>query len=85
MKDVTVAPGVAEFVERFASAVDFQKQVSIAADTPLESLPEWDSLAALGVIIMCDADYGVAVTGDDLKKAKSVGDIYSTLQIKKAA
>ncbi|MDF5939813.1 acyl carrier protein [Pseudomonas aeruginosa] len=44
-------------------------------DTQLEDLPEWDSLAALGVIVMFDMEYGRTITGEDLIKARTVGDL----------
>ena len=74
-----------QFVENFIVAVDFQQSVAISPDTELAQLPEWDSLAALGVIVMCDTDYGIAITGNDLKDCARVGDIFAKVQMKKAA
>lgn len=67
------------FVEKFLEAVDFQDPVAVTGDTPLASLPEWDSLAALGVIVMCDMEYGKTITGNDLKNCATVADIYALL------
>ena len=67
------------FVEKFLEAVDFQDPVAVTGDTPLASLPEWDSLAALGVIVMCDMEYGKTITGNHLKNCATVGDIYALL------
>lgn len=78
-------PGLGAFLSGFLAAVDFQQPLAVNGDTPLESLPEWDSLAALGVILMCDSDYGVAITGDDLKRCVTVGDIYARVSSRKAA
>lgn len=74
-----------KFIEGFVIAVDFQEPVPVADGTRLEDLPEWDSLAALGVIVMCDTDYGVTITGDDLKACVTVGDIFARVELKKAA
>ena len=74
-----------QFVDNFIVAVDFQETVAISADTEFNSLPEWDSLAALGVIVMCDTEYGIAITGNDLKECLRVGDILARVQLKKAA
>jgi acyl carrier protein len=71
------------FVEQFVVAVDFQTQVPVDAGTTLASLPEWDSLAALGVIVMCDTEYGVSITGNDLKSCVTVGDLFARVQTKK--
>jgi acyl carrier protein len=68
-----------QFIENFLTAVDFQDPVDVTADTELRSLPEWDSLAALGVIVMFDVEYGKTIVGNDLKAAVTVGDLYKLL------
>lgn len=65
-----------QFIENFLSATDFQTPVEVTADTVLTKLPEWDSLAALGVIVMFDMEYGKTITGEDLKKTRTLGDLY---------
>jgi acyl carrier protein len=68
------------FIEQFLQAVDFQDAVEISADTVLVDLPEWDSLAALGVIVMFDIEYGKTIIGDDLKKCVTINDLYKLLE-----
>ncbi|AJQ51854.1 MAG: acyl carrier protein [Rickettsia conorii subsp. raoultii] len=68
------------FLANFLSVTDFRNPVEVTMDTLLKDLPEWDSLAALGVIVMFDTEYGQTITGDDLSKAKSVGDLYQMLR-----
>jgi acyl carrier protein len=65
-----------QFVEKFSNAVDFQSDVVLTGDTNLKALPEWDSLAALGVIIMFDMEYNKAITGKDLVVCQTVADVY---------
>ena len=72
-------PTIDQFIDSFLVAVDFQNPVSVTASTELLSLPEWDSLAALGVIVMFDVDYGKAIVGDDLKRCTTVNDLYQLL------
>ncbi|KLO58752.1 acyl carrier protein [Delftia tsuruhatensis] len=72
-------PSIDQFIESFLTAVDFQEAVEVAPDTELRSLPEWDSLAALGVIVMFDVDYGKTITGDDLKNCSTIADLYKLL------
>jgi len=71
------------FVANFATAVDFQEPIEIRGDSKLAELPEWDSLAALGVIVMCDMEYGVTLTGSDLTKCVLVQDIQALVEQKK--
>jgi len=72
-------PTIEQFLENFAVAVDFQEPVDVKAETELASLPEWDSLAALGVIVMFDVDYGKTIVGDDLKNCNTLADLYKLL------
>jgi acyl carrier protein len=66
-----------QFVEKFSNAVDFQEAVEFSGETDLKALPEWDSLAALGVIIMFDMEYNKAITGADLYACKKLIDVYN--------
>ena len=72
-----------QFAAYFLEAVDFQDAVEVTPSTRHDALPEWDSLAALGVILMCDTEYGVSMTGNELKAAVTVSDIYATVMAKK--
>lgn len=67
------------FIENFLVAVDFQDPVEVTPDTILIELPEWDSLAALGVIVMFDIEYGKTIIGDDLKACSTLADLYKLL------
>jgi acyl carrier protein len=68
-----------QFIENFLSATDFQTPVEVSLESELRNLPEWDSLAALGVIVMFDMEYQKVITGDDLEKAITVGDLFNLL------
>ncbi|WP_373768967.1 acyl carrier protein [Delftia acidovorans] len=72
-------PSIDQFIESFLTAVDFQEAVEVTPETELRSLPEWDSLAALGVIVMFDVDYGKTITGDDLKNCSTITALYKLL------
>ena len=71
--------GLGGFIENFLAAVDFQDPVEVSAETVLAELPEWDSLAALGVIVMFDMEYGKTITGNDLKTCKTLQDLFALL------
>ncbi|MBD7959855.1 MAG: acyl carrier protein [Comamonas sp.] len=72
-------PSIDQFIDNFLTAVDFQEVVEVTPETKLQSLPEWDSLAALGVIVMFDVEFGKAITGDDLKTCTTVADLHKLL------
>lgn len=72
-------PTIEQFIDGFLVAVDFQDPVEVTPETELRSLPEWDSLAALGVIVMFDVEYGKTIVGDDLKNCVTLTDLYKLL------
>lgn len=67
------------FIENFLVAVDFQDPVEVTPETILIELPEWDSLAALGVIVMFDIEYSKTIISDDLKKSVTLQDLFNLL------
>jgi acyl carrier protein len=66
-----------EFIDNFNSAVDFQDPIEMTIDTRLDAMPEWDSLAALGVIVMFDVSFRKKISGQDLEKMVTLRDIYN--------
>jgi acyl carrier protein len=68
-----------DFIEKFTTAVDFQEPVEITPDTVFAELAQWDSLAALGVIVMFDIEYGVTITGETLAAGKTIADLFALL------
>ena len=70
---------IQSFIEQFLIAVDFQDAVDLTPETVLTDLPEWDSLAALGVIVMFDIEYGKTIIGDDLKQCATLQDLFNLL------
>lgn len=72
-----------DFISSFRQAIDCQDSVEFDAETTLADLEEWDSVAALGVIVMFDMEYGVTITGIDLKKCVTIRDIHKLIAQKK--
>jgi acyl carrier protein len=70
---------VEQFIENFLNACDFQEPVEVTAETVLKDLPEWDSLAMLGVIVMFDVEYGKSISGEALKTSITLGDLFRLL------
>lgn len=75
--EASAVTGVDQFIENFLIAVDFQEAVEITPESEIASLAEWDSLAALGVIVMFDMEYGKTITGNDLKASKTIADLFA--------
>ncbi len=65
-----------EFVENFANQFAETDPSKINAETVFHDLDEWSSMLVLAVIAMANIDYDVTLTGDDIKNAVSVKDLY---------
>lgn len=63
------------FIDRFVDAIDDEGDEKITPDTRLDSLENWNSLAALSTVAMVSSDYGVEMPGKVLKSSETVGDI----------
>lgn len=66
-----------DFVANFADQFDDTDPSKISHETVYKELDEWSSLTALSIIAMCDEEYGVKITGDDIKTASTVEDLYN--------
>lgn len=73
---------IKEFVEKFAEQFDDTDPSEITASTLFHDIEEYSSLTALSIIAMADEEFNVTLKGDDIKNAKTVEDLYNTVQSK---
>jgi len=74
---------VDQFVRAFEAAIEGIPPNSLKPDTAFTAIEQWDSLAALTVLAMIDADYEVQVSGNELKSCKTLGDLFAIVSKKK--
>lgn len=74
--DITV------FLQNFADILDDTDSTLIKAETVFRDLEEWDSLTALSLIAMADDEYSVKLTGDEIKSATTLNDIFEIIKNK---
>lgn len=67
MTEQDIIQALAEILEMDAS--------ELSASTSLDTLDTWDSLATISFIALVDEKNGHVLAGDDLQKAKTVGDL----------
>jgi acyl carrier protein len=53
---------------------------TLTADTVLDDVDEYDSMAKLSLIVMMDDEFGKKLTGDVIKGFKTVGDILAVME-----
>ena len=67
---------IQEFIGNFAEQFDDVEISSLTVDTEFKNLDEWTSLAGISIIAMFDEYYGISVTGNDIRKAETIGDLF---------
>lgn len=72
-----------EFVKNFAAQFDDTPAEEFKADTVFHDIDEWSSMTALGIIGMVDEEYGVTITGDDIRSSETIEDLFNKVKAKK--
>ena len=52
----------------------------LTADTALDDVDEYDSMAKLSLIVLMEDEFGVKLTGDVIKGFETVGDILNLME-----
>ncbi len=71
-----------KFIENFADQFDEIAVDTLTPDTEFRSLDGWSSLVALMVITMIDEEYEVTITGDEMKKQNTIGELFNLVSSK---
>lgn len=74
---------IEKFVGEFANQFDDTPVESFKSDTIFRETTEWDSLIALSIIALADDEYSVKLTGDDIRSAVTINDIFEIIKAKK--
>ena len=72
-----------DFVKNFADQFDTTEAAEFSAGTEFRQLEEWDSMIALSIIAMIDEQYGVSISGEEMRAAKTVQELYEVVKQKK--
>jgi acyl carrier protein len=66
-----------EFSVQLSDALDLKRHITGAEE--LNSIDDWDSLKLLSFIAFADEKFGRQLTISEIKKCKTVSDLYSLL------
>lgn len=66
---------IEDFIQAFIE--QFEEPVDVSASTKFHELDAWDSLTAYSVISMIATKYGKKISGEDLRLAEKVSDVYN--------
>ena len=73
---------IKEFISNFAEQFDDLDASALTPETEFKQLDDWNSLVALSVIAMIDEEYDVTLKGNDITGAKTIEDLYNSVQSK---
>lgn len=71
-----------EFIEKFSQQFENIDVKDLDESTHFKEFDEWSSLIALYIISMVDEEYNVALVGEEIQRADTIGDIYNIVQRK---
>lgn len=71
---------IKEFLENFSDCLDDTDANEVTANAVFKDFDEWESLSALSVIAMCRKQYGVKLTGAEIREAETIMDLYNLVE-----
>ena len=71
-----------DFIQNIVNLFDDIDTSNFSVLTDFKDNDEWNSLLVLSVIAMVDEEYGIIITSDDIRQAKTIGDSYSIVKSK---
>ena len=73
---------IKEFIQSFADQFDDTDPSEFTNNTVFHDLDEYTSLIALSIIGMVDEEYGVTLSGNEMKSAVTIEDLYHIVEAK---
>ena len=71
-----------EFYEQLAELLEVD---AVDADAVLEEFDTWDSLTVLALLASLDANYGVNMSADAVRQARTAGDLAALVESRRKA
>lgn len=73
---------IKDFIEKFAEQFEDTDASVFTAETKFKELEEWSSLVALGIIAMADEEYEVELSGNEIRNADTIQDLFDIISSK---
>lgn len=67
---------VNQFIQNFADQFDDAPE-GLTLETRFRDIDEWSSLIALSEMAMCDEEYEVIISANEMENANSIADLYN--------
>jgi len=73
---------ISEFIEKIENEIDEITPGTLKPDTNLRQLDVWSSMHALIIIALIDTEYGITITGEDLRNTVTINDLFTIVKNK---
>jgi acyl carrier protein len=72
------------FLEKFSNTLELNHEdiQNVTADSSFRYFDVWDSLSALMIIAMIEDEYGINLSGEDIKKSETFNDLIEIINNK---
>lgn len=71
-----------EFIEKFGEIFDDTDVAELTPETRFRDLDEWSSLSALSVIALADEEFGVEISGNEMRGVNTVQEMFDLISSK---
>lgn len=75
---------IEQFIQKLESEFEDLQPGTLQPGTIFRNVPNWSSMHALIIIAKADTEYGVRLTGEDIRSCQTVQDIYRAIESKQA-
>ncbi len=65
-----------DFIGNIKDQFDEPESMNLTPMSNFKEVEEWDSIVAISVIAMADSEYGIKLTGEDIRNSKTINDLY---------
>lgn len=66
---------VEQFIQNFSDQFDDEPE-GLTLETKFRDIADWSSIIALSVMAMCDEEYEVILSANEMESANQISDIY---------
>lgn len=73
---------VEEFIKKIEAEFEDLEPGKLKPESNFREIFEWNSVNALIIIALVNTEYNVVITADDLRKSKTINDLYAVVQKK---
>ena len=68
-----------EFIDNLLELFEEKPEVQVTKDTEFKKLPGWDSLVALGLIVMVSNKYNKSIDGDVVRNSETIQQLFDDI------